>query len=293
MLLAEALASASHVDESHFEFEDLSRLAEARREQGEAWEIPEHLSRCPLCLEAFQIILEDVPAPSARAIERFVKIGEKSAASSPKIMPFPSRGKTLLKIAASIAALFGALWTFNHVVGRTSAHVSEGTVALQSGKVLPRGASIPGGVTVTATEHTSASLDDGSKLDLGKDTKVSFHKSFGGDTTIGLTDGAVVASVTKQKSGNEFVVRTPLGEVVVVGTRFSVTCQAEDVVVYQSVPGQAEVKQHKDVVRAMRVTVFEGIVRVRRHSEQVLVTANQIAVLRESEPGIEVSGERR
>lgn len=255
--------------------------------------MPEHLSRCPLCLEAFQVLLEGVPAPSVTSIERFVEIGSDGENSSPKIVPFPSRWKTALRIAASVAVLFGAIWIFNHLGGKTSARVSEGTVALENGKVLPRGAAIPGGVTVTATEPTSASLGDGSKVELSKDTKVSFRESFAGSTTVSLNTGQVVASVSKQEHGKQFVVKTPLGDVAVVGTRFSVTCQSEDVLVYQSTAGKGETQPRKEVVRAVRVTVLEGIVRVKRRSEQVVLTVNQTAVLRESEPGIEVSGEKR
>jgi len=95
--------------------------------------------------------------------------------------------------------------------------------------------------------------------------------------------------VAKQKAGQQFVVRTALGDVVVVGTRFSVTCRPEDVVVYESAPGATATQTRKDVVQAMRVTVFEGVVRVKRAGEQANVTANHTAVIRGNEPGIDVA----
>ena len=159
--------------------------------------------------------------------------------------------------------------------------------------MLPRGAAIPGGVTVTAIEPTSASLGDGSKVELTNHAQVRFGESFGGGNTLGLTAGELVASVAKQVNGREFVVQTPLGQVTVVGTRFSVTCEAEDVVVYQSAAGQVATQPRADVVHAVRVSVFEGIVRVSRRHDQVRLTADQSAILREGEPGIEVVGVKR
>ncbi len=197
-----------------------------------------------------------------------------------------------LKIAASVALLLGAVWLFNHFGRTTPAHIREGALALTNGKILAAGEAIPGGVIVTTTLPTSADFADGSKVELGQETKLSFRESSGGTTTLTLNEGEVVASVAKQEGGKRFTVKTPLGEVTVVGTRFSVTCQKEEVTVCQSSPGQ-EAQQRRDLVRAVRITVFEGVVRVRRLKEEALVDANQTAVLRENEPGIELSGERR
>jgi ferric-dicitrate binding protein FerR (iron transport regulator) len=291
-LLSSALAATSQADENHFEFDDLSRFAVARREQGESWEMPAHLSRCSLCLEAFQVMLEGVPASSHDALKRFVEIGQEPQAATPHTVPFPSRWKVALKIAASVALLLGAVWLFNHFGQSSSAHVREGALALADGKVLAAGTAIPGGVIVTTTEPTSTDFADGSKVELSKETKLSFRESLGGTTTVALNAGEIVATVAKQKGGKRFTVKTPLGEVTVVGTRFSVACQKEAVTVYQSSPGQ-EAQQRSDLVRAVRVSVFEGVVRVRRLKEEALVNANQTAVLRENEPGIELSGERR
>lgn len=291
-LLPGALAAAIPVEERHFELDELSSLADARRAQGEAWEMPAHLSRCSLCLEAFQAILEGISTPSASAVNRFVEIGQAREAAPPNTVPSPSRWKVALKIAASVAILLGTVWLFNHFGRTTSAHVREGTVTLANGNTLAAGAPIPDRVIVTATTPTSANFADGSSVELAKETKVSFRESFNGSAMVSLNEGEVVASVAKQEAGKRFTVKTPLGEIVVVGTRFSVTCQKEEVTVYQSVAGQA-VQQRNDLVRAVRVTVFEGIVRVRRLKEEALVRANQSAVLRENEPGIELSGEKQ
>jgi len=274
-LLANTLPAVSRADEQHYELDELTRLAEARRTQGKAWEMPEHLSRCGLCLEAFQAILEGVAAVSADALKRFVGLG-KTGEREEKIVVFP--WPMAWRIAAVAAVLFVA---FMFVTRTTPARVSGGAVALQDGKRLPQGATIPSDVTVIATEDMSASLADGSKIELAKDTQVSF-----GSASVTLTTGKLVASVTKQTAGKRFTVKTSLGDVVVVGTQFSVTSAPEDVVVYESTAGQTQ--QRTAVVQAVRVSVFEGIVRVKRHSEQMNVSANQTAVLRENEPGIEL-----
>jgi hypothetical protein len=289
-LLPDALAAASRVEEAHFEFDDLTRLADARREHGEAWEMPPHLSRCSICLEMFQILMEGVQKPSAGAMTRFADVRKNGAAEAPNVVPFPTHWKIALRIAAVVALMLVAFGIVHYMQNRSSASVSTGTITLANGQILPAGAAIPAGVTVTASEATSAVLADGSKVDLAKDTRVSFRQSLGGSTTIALVHGELTAAVAKQKYGNEFTVKTPLGEIAVVGTRFSVTCKPEEVVVYQSDTNQKEITRRTDILRATRITVFEGVVRVRRGKEEVKLTANQSAVLRESEPGIDTSG---
>lgn len=288
--LAEALANGSAADKAHFEFEELSRFAEDRRARGEKWEMPAHLSRCPLCLEAFQVILQGVPDAPPRVIERFVNIRNEPPATAPNLVPLPSRRKALLKIAAAVAILLVGVWMVNQFGGRSSAQVSEGVVTLQNGRTLPSGETIPARTTITAVEPVQTGFADGSKVELAKHTRARFHETLAGSTTVALTAGEVVATVAKQERGKSFVVKTPLGVVTVVGTKFRVACHEEDVVVYQSTAGQPDTQRRKDTIRAVRVTVFEGIVQVKRRSEMVLLHANQEAVLRANEPGIEVVG---
>ncbi|MCG3149004.1 MAG: hypothetical protein PCFJNLEI_02456 [Verrucomicrobiae bacterium] len=271
-LLRHTLPTVSRPDEAHYEYDELNRLAKDRREKGAAWEMPPHLSRCSLCLEAFQAILEGVATVSADTLKRFGAIRSSDA----KIVAFP--WPMVWRVAAVVAVLFAV---FVFLTPTKPARVSDGAVALPDGKLLPTGTPIPRGVTVTATDTVSASFADGSLVELTKDTQVSF-----GVASVTLTAGKLVASVTKQTAGKPFVVKTALGEVVVVGTKFSVASTTEDVEVYESMAGQTH--QRITVVQAIRVSVVEGVVRVKRHNEQVNVTANQTAVLRESEPGIEV-----
>ena len=294
-LLSETLPTIARPDEAHYELDELNRLAEARRAQGETWEMPAHLSRCSLCLAAFQTILEGVSALSNRALKRFVAIRNHNTTSAPNVVVFPSPWNLGIRIAALAAVLVLTVGLFLHFNSnrQTVAQVSGGSLALPNGQRLPLGAGIPSGVVLTVTEATHTQFADGSQVDLAKDTQVSFQESRHGETTIALTSGKVTASVAKQLPGNHFTVTTPLGAVTVVGTRFSVTCQSEDVVVYQSTAGETGAKQQTDVVRAMRVAVAAGVVRVQRQQEQVSLTANQTAVLRENEPGIEVVKEKQ
>ena len=283
--LSRALAEGSPAGEDHCDLETISQMADARRAQGESWELPPHLAQCPTCLELFQVVLEGVPQPSRRFLRRLRKIpGEVDR--EPQVVWWASRWMMSAKIAAAIALLLGGLWLAQPVWRARALRVSEGQVALSNGKTLTRGGGIPEGVVIQVREFARAGFRDGSQLDLAPGSHFSFHKSGNGSTTVRLIDGAVTAAVARQVAGQEFIVLTHLGEVVVVGTRFKVTCSGGDSTGLGS--GNGSIPNHDRTVRVVHIKVMEGHVRVRNQHEEIALEPNQVAVLRENQPHIEL-----
>jgi len=283
--LVSVLARRSEAGEDHFELDDLVEQVKTRRRDGESWLMPEHLARCPLCLETLELLLEGVPQPPPSILDRFVRIRDDRppAHGDGKVIVLPPRWLPMIQVAAVFLVLWGAALVLSSVWRAGAVRVRAGQVTLADGKVLQSGAGVPEGVVVHAAAATETRLRDGSELRLDEGTHLSFHKSRRGDTTIRLIDGALLASVVPQEPDREFRVVTRLGEVLVVGTRFRVECSSlED---GSGVVGRA------DGVKLVRVLVYEGVVRVRGGDQHATVGARQTAVLREGSERVEVVSE--
>jgi len=319
--LADALAARATADGSHLTFVQVTDLARDRRTQGPDWLMPEHLAGCPLCLEAFEIILAGWAEPEPAALARYRALfhgrvetvaGRIDPITAASFSPERRRRMiaTFTKVAAAVAviAILTVVWKawIDRPATTTTALLAEGGLVIDDGaisvdqamaeglkptpsiKSVPAGQVVPSGQRTIATKRTKLAFRDGSTLEVESRSRVTIDEPEAGKVTVRLQAGGVTASVTKRQQGQTFDVITPIGEVTVVGTRFKVACDSENVHVFQSIPGEASPQERRDAISAVTVTVFEGVVLVRNKREEVQVREGQYAIIRDNPPMIDV-----
>ncbi len=279
--LADSLKHASPKSDNHFDLQAIMQLAETRSEQGDQWEMPEHLSKCTLCLEAYEATLVDLSP--AVALSRYEHIfNERKPATAATSFNWSSN---LFRIAAALVFLLAAGAGFYHLSNKTTAVFNSGDLIRETGKALTQGEAVPAGANLLAKESAVTGFADGSKVDINKDTRLSFGNALPGAATINLQEGSIKVSAAKQKQGRTFNVRTPFGEVVVIGTQFTVAYGKEEVVVYESNSGG---QPRKEMILTMNVNVLEGTVLMKNKHEKAFVKVGETATLRQNNPHIQV-----
>ena len=147
---------------------------------------------------------------------------------------------------------------------------------------------MPAGVLVQANENACAVLNDGSTVDIDRNSTLSFRQYLRGSVEVALTQGRIMATVARQKSGRSFSVKTGLGEIRVEGTRFTVEVTTEKMLVFKP-DEQAMVQSREEENPIVSVEVDEGLVDIRNPWNSVQVPAGRKAVLRGHQQAIEVS----
>ena len=298
----------AHKQVSHLSLSQLRAYAADRKAQAGEWEMPEHLAACPVCLDAYEVMLEGEMVPTPRAKSRFETIFASRLALDFRENPFTVFRRRSWHRVASLAAVLlvavGVVWmATNLITPSTTATVTQGALATVDGQAIPVGSVIPAGKTVLANQAVQTTFADGSAVEIQEHSRFSVVKSYQGSTTLDLASGSVEAHVAKQSPGNHFFVNTALGKVIVVGTRFSVTCSNDSVRVYPNgvkpdksavaTDGASAAASTADEgrVTAVTVRVTEGVINVQNNFETVRVGAGQAAFLRENQSHIEVVGD--
>lgn len=260
------------VSTRHFALSELRQHAADRRAAGAAWTMPDHLSACPLCLDLYAALLEEARAPAAPQGTRVLSI------------------RSITRIAAAAALAIGLVAALRTgLSGRVPPRVERGELVSSDGRPLAPGAAAARGQRWIAKEPSAVRLGDGSLVEAAAGTALSVERTLTGSTVVNLTDGEITLSVARQAAGRPFSVRTELGEITVVGTRFSVRFGQERLRVYEA--DGSQVRARDDRARVVQVAVSEGSVRVRnRHRHEVLLAPGQTATLRDQEPEIVVGG---
>ncbi len=302
--LADALCRAA-ASGTHLTPEQL--LAEVRDrqqalDQSTQWQPSEHLAACLLCFDAFEALIGEKSEVTPATIDRYSALLKPVDDLQDIIAlirpPQPASHASRFRrwgLGVGIAALLimGVMLGLRLYHAPTSAYLHTGQMVFKDGTTVPDTEPIPARRVVIAREPVATFFSDGSRLQVEKDAQFSISESFSGDTSIQLERGVVEAHVAKQEPGHRFSVITPLGEVIVVGTRFSVESRSEQVVTYQTgdgLPTERPVSREEKVT-AVTVKVFEGVVKVRnRHKQEVRLPAGGTAVIREGQAIIDVTG---
>lgn len=289
---AAALRTAAAHDDRHLTLVEVEAVVRDPEAQAQGRMLLEHVAACPLCLEACEAVRAGIVPASESVIARFVAMKltriEKWREPEPADAAPRSRWRVrafALAAAVALAVMIG--WYFASL--RSPATVESGAVLLADGSTVPVGADIPLDTQVHVAEPTDTRFIDGSKVSVQPASRVAFHRSYSGETTVELHSGELTAAVTPQAGGRRFQVRTPLGVVTVVGTKFTVTSRSDPVTVYQQGGAQTPGVGSAAEVRTVIVSVREGKVLVKNAVEEVLVSAGKKAVLHDQPPKIDVS----
>ncbi len=255
----------------HLSLGELRRHAADRRANGAAWTMPDHLSACPLCLDLYAALLDEARAPAAR--------------EWPRILSF----RTLAGIAAAAAIALGlAAVLRSGLSGRAAPRLEHGQLVTADGRTIRPGPAAREQPWI-AREPSAVRLADGSLIEAAVGAALALERTPMGSTILNLRDGEVTLSVARQAAGRHFTVHTDLGDITVVGTRFSVRVGEEGIRIYEA--DGAQVRSREDHARIVRIAVSEGSVLVRnRHRHEVRLAPGQTATLRDPEPEIVVGG---
>lgn len=286
-----ALAEAAQESDNarHYAYDELKDLAAARAATRGAWRMPMHLSTCAVCLEIFQVLSQPGEAVPPRVLERFLRQGPArgqggSAHGRSRVIPFGWRS-----LAASLFLSALGLGLYAFAGSSNPVRVRDGELAVVQGGAVRTDSVLPRGQQLSAVRRSEARFADGSALVIEPQSLFSFSSSRN-STLVNVDLGSLLFSVVKQAPGHEFHVHTALGEIMVVGTRFSVTAHEDTVTIFHSNEAGAHSSSAPGTSLVVEVKVFEGSVRVKNEFDEVLAIAGQTAVLRQAQPKIDIIG---
>jgi len=275
----------------HLSLAELQALVAEHRRLGESWVFAEHLGVCPVCLDVFQCLLDGVPEAGQVAQRRFESLWREAGLTAPPVMgtlrswPLARR---IMRVAAVLAILLGVA-TAVHIATRSPlAAIQAGALQTLRGPILHAGDPFPDGSMLEAVESVQVSLAGGSYVAVDALSRLAVDRSLAGSMRIRLAQGRIEAAVVRQTMGRQFTVTTPLGDVRVIGTRFQVAVNSEDVTVYEQSGNAGPARKYRTRVASVSVTVKEGVVSVHARRDRVKVSAGQTAVIREGQPLIDV-----
>jgi hypothetical protein len=278
-------------DESvHCSASELKAFARERRRQGASWDMPGHLMICPLCLEAFDVVLQGAPAVRRAALRRFFRLGPRPGRV---LSPAWRTGPLPLQIAAALAILLAGAWGLDRASRGTTLQVEQGRLVSAEGRALTAGAAVPGRAPLRAALPSVLTLADGSRFAVSAETLFSVRENPAGGQTVKVEAGEARFEVEPRKPGRSFIVRTPLGALEVIGTRFTVTSRPEQVTVFEHDGGSGTFRSYRGTTSSVTIAVTEGHVRVWNRHEEAHVRAGQSATLRPETAMIEVTGTAR
>lgn len=277
-------------DERHLSLAELQNLVQCRRQAPDAWEFPEHLSSCPLCLDLFEALESEEWPLSNQARSRYRRLFVPPLPSTERRWTLVPWLYPLTAIAASLLIMAAGIYLLTSGTGRTPGKILDGsgTLAAGSGAVLSAGAGVPARQEIVTETGMNLALADGSRITVAPQSQFHLVTPWIGPSTLSLSRGDVNLSVTKQTLGRTLSVRTPLGEVFVVGTRFRVKMINDNALVYQQTAGNGAIRSYRGRIQSVVVSVTEGVVKVRNARDEVRVRAGYSAVLRGDQPLIDL-----
>lgn len=145
--LGDAVAAAAHAENAgiaHFSYDELQALAASRAAAPGTWQMPQHLSACPLCLDIFEV-LRSPPALPERALVRCVQLDETESRAEPSALPSSNIiSYTWRGAAAAVLLVAAGLAIYGYSGSASTAHLRDGRIGLVGGATLARDASLPG-----------------------------------------------------------------------------------------------------------------------------------------------------
>lgn len=280
-------SGVSEGGEAHLTLDQLQICVRDRRGNGAAWEMHEHLAACPLCLEAFAVLLADDEVVPQRATARYLGLWREHA--NRKRAWFASRWSRVGALAAAACLVLSLGWWYHLTTRPVAVTMPYGLVVLNGEPLPPGGSTLPQGQTLDVPVVTRMVLGDGSQVDVEPGSRVALSTGLRGSVTMQLHEGEVNAHVSRQQVGHTFSVNTSLGRVTVVGTMFRVNVGRESVKVFESDAAGTSPRAYTDEIKTVQIVVTEGVVRVANAFEEVTLTANQQATLREGQNRIAVT----
>lgn len=271
-------------DNNHLSLAALRRLADERRACAGEWDPPAHLAGCPVCLEAFQVLLEGEPQASLELLRRCEMLLAAAA-------PMPARARRGgywrgLKWAAAFLILASTAAFLRWYTGRPPILAQGQAQVAGTAVAIAPGASLSRGQPVMAGKDSTFEFCDGSIMQLQDHTRFAYSKSLLGSETVSLSHGSAAFTIKPRKPAQAFKVTTPIAEITVIGTRFTVTEVMDDVLVFETLAAAARRRVYDTQIARVVVRVEEGTVGVSNRRQSISVPAGQTAVIQRDQPWI-------
>jgi hypothetical protein len=275
--------TAQHV---HFTTRELINFAEQRKKLMETWQIPEELARCNICLNSFEALLgaeqENIVPEVIAKIE--VKLPIK------KMLKY-SFVKYIVRLAAGFLIIASIWYGLTREWNKAYPAFTEGMLSDTNGQIFTAGTKLPAKRLLSTAGKCAAEYIDGSKISFDAGSLFEFQHTFTGGKVLALLDGGISAEVKKQSFWHAFMVKTELGSVKVVGTKFNIKISRTALVVFEKAGNDILPKQ-SDKINAITVFVKEGIVAVSNGRKTVKVGAGSQAIIYHDKEDIELASGR-
>ena len=269
-------------DTCHLSLNELRSLIQCRRQAPDNWELPGHLAACPLCLDLFEILQGAEPTLSDQARNRYQRLFVPPMCSSQRCRTITPWLYPLAAMAASLLIVATGIYLLQSGPGQMPGKILDGSGHLVSGagSTLSAGGEMPARQEIVTETGMNLALSDGSRITVAPQSQFCLVTSWIGNSTFYLSRGELNLAVNKQTVGRTLSVRTPLGEALVVGTRFRVKTIDNNTLVYQQIAGNSAVRSYRECIQSVEIIVTEGVVKVRNPYDEVLVRAGYRALLR-------------
>jgi len=167
--------------------------------------------------------------------------------------------------------------------------IAEGSVSFaDTSRPVPVDVRIPANRVLISTSQVLVRRADGSDLFIAPHSQFELPAN-ASDATVVLKEGEIDFAVTHQSRLRRFRVRTPLGEIIVVGTKFRVTSRCEQVTIFTNESKTEIPSGETNRLATVRIHVTEGRVLVRNRYQEAAVPAGTTALLRENQPMIDLT----
>ncbi len=276
----------------------LRKMAHRQTTRGDSFELPAHLATCPECLDVFLALL-DSPIPlTAMQTARFQSVWFPPRQATGRISFLPFIQWAAAAAILTIIAWFGWINSSLHPIaieiesGSLAANIAT-PAGITAPAANPTRPPLSGTVQVkpkqsfTVTTPSRIALPDGVQVQAEPETSLAFKRTMR-TTTVELNQGRITLDVAPQPAGHTVQVRTPLGTIRVIGTRFEVISASETAVEYRD-DGSGAVQSRPLDIASITVRVREGTVAIRTPADEARIHAGQQAVLRVGQPRIDVS----
>jgi hypothetical protein len=192
-------------EDRHLTISELRSLTRERKRLGADWNMPDHLSNCDACLEAFQILLDGVPAVDTQMFHAVVD--DKITRTFPIGAEASGNRSEVRRWTIWLSFVFGSIF----LVGLAAIVLSPSVrLFVESGSVLANGGWRQGAVRIGAgvplmsgMEGVWVNLPGGSQLKIAPNSHWAFERAtiFSTCLRIRLYGGAIEAFSPDSGSG--------------------------------------------------------------------------------------------